>query len=552
MVERMGRRPRSGTMKQGGIRSRLWSAAVAIAAAALLFVVPSMAGEESFPLPGKRSLAEAPSFAPTDRIVATHYFYWYRHPDSHFDQLRLHFPKPESVSYESAAWHREEMLDVMAAGIDVILPVYWGAVDRYDKPDVAFSVRGLPALTRALDSIRRQGKTPPRVGMFYDTTTLLNAVRGAEPRDGRADLRTPEGRDLFYRTIRDFFCQVPPRHWARIGGCPLVVLYASSFSAGYDQRTFDEAGERFARDFGGLRPFVIRDESWSTVRTDAVCSWGAALWGPKVREGTVQIGPGYDDSPVRGRRTPIRDREDGAFYENAWRAALRAGRNLVLVETWNEHHEGTSIAETVEHGRKYIELTARYAAMFKRGESVAGDLPLRYPDPRPRPDRSWGESAKGADEVVFVAGGEERGLRPVPHEDGPFRIERAPDGRVAIRTIGAAPGRATYLYFQVSDWFAFDEPADRFVEVEILDGSEGRVALEYDAERPEETRFRGAYTTAETIERAGSGGWRTFRVPLPRARFANRQNAGSDFRLRVHDTDLLVRSVRLTGGRGDR
>ena len=43
--------------------------------------------------------------------VATHYFYWYRWPDMHFDQPgapgheghRRHLPEPESVSYESAA-----------------------------------------------------------------------------------------------------------------------------------------------------------------------------------------------------------------------------------------------------------------------------------------------------------------------------------------------------------------------------------------------------------------------------------------------------------------
>src|SRR5262249_54867823 len=149
-----------------------------------------------------------------------------------------------------------------------------------------------------------------------------------------------------------------------------------------------------ARDFAGRRPFVVRDASWGGVRTDASCAWGAALDGPHLGEGTVQIGPGYDDSPVPGRLTPIREREDGRFYEKSWRAALRSDARLALLETWDENHEGTSIAETVEYGRKYIELTARYAALFKRRETLPDDITLAWPAPRPRADLSWGEEAR--------------------------------------------------------------------------------------------------------------------------------------------------------------
>jgi hypothetical protein len=35
------------------------------------------------------------------------------------------------------------------------------------------------------------------------------------------------------------------------------------------------------------------------------------------------------------------------------------------VETWNEFSEGTDIAETVQMGRLYINLTRTYADLFK-------------------------------------------------------------------------------------------------------------------------------------------------------------------------------------------
>lgn len=495
----------------------------------------------TFRPPSAAEIEGAPSFAKGERVVATHYFYWYRWPDAHFDQLRLHFPDEREVSYESAAWHRGEIEDVLAAGIDALLPVYWGAVDHYDKPDVAFSVRGLPALVEALDGVAAAGRRPPRVGMFYDTTTLLDDTRGAGPRGGRSDLRTSAGRDVFYRTIRDFFCQVPPRHWARIEGQPLVVLYSAGFAGGWDQEAFDQVARRFEREFAGLRPFIVRDASWTGVRTDASCAWGAALDGPHLGQGTVQIGAGYDDTPVAGRHTPIREREDGRFYEKSWRAALRSDATLALIETWNEHHEGTSIAETVEYGRQYIELTARYAELFRKRSVLRDDIDLRFPEPRPRPDGSWGETAQGLERLEWRAGEPVVGLRPIPWEDGPF-VERAGPGGTSILTEGAARG-LTYLYFQVSDRFAFDVDRDFVLEVDYL-GPEARpFTLEYDARAVDPAG--GAYTPVGGAERGARGERRTTTFQLRHARFADRQNGRADLRLCVSETDLAVCAVRL-------
>jgi hypothetical protein len=499
---------------------------------------------QRFSLPDRAAVAAAPTFAAGERIVATYYFYWYRYPDQHFDELTLHFPRDAEVSYESEAWHEKELEDMRAAEIDVCLPVYWGALEHYDKPDVAFSVRGLPALVAAADALERAGKRPPRIGMFYDTSTLRNDVRGVEPRNQRADLRTPEGRALFYGTIRDFFCQVPPRHWAEIDGSPLVVLYSAGFAAGFDQRAFDEFSSSFARDFAGKRPYVVRENSWRGVRTDALYSWGAALTGAAVGVNTVAVGPGYDDSAVRARATPIREREHGRFYEKSWRAALRSDASLALIETWNENHEGTSVAETREYGREYIALTAQYARRFKQHAIVADDIVLEWPKPRPRPDLSWGKAAEGASEVAWRAGEAPIGLRPVACPDGPFESRAQPEPMIVTK---GATSRATYLYFQVSDSFAFDVDLDFELELEFRadgGGGGGAIGIEYDS-RDASGTLDGAYTPASPIQRTNTGSWRTATAPLPHARFADRENGASDLRLCVSADDLALRAVRI-------
>ncbi len=116
----------------------------------------------------------ASSFGGNERIVGTYYFYWYDWNSSlHFfvdgkDALTNHPPDIERVSYLSEAWHREELLDMMDAGIDFLLPVYWG--DSYALP---WSAIGLERLVDAEQSLLVQDIQPPKIGMFYDTTSLM-------------------------------------------------------------------------------------------------------------------------------------------------------------------------------------------------------------------------------------------------------------------------------------------------------------------------------------------------------------------------------------------
>jgi len=62
------------------------------------------------------------------------------------------------------------------------------------------------------------------------------------------------------------------------------------------------------------------------------------------------------------------DRRKGKFYEENWEKFLRSPSNFVMIETWNELHEGTEICETQEYGRQFIELTRKYVDQFKHGE----------------------------------------------------------------------------------------------------------------------------------------------------------------------------------------
>jgi Domain of unknown function (DUF5010) len=259
------------------------------------------------------------------------------------------------------------MLD---AGIDFALPDYWGEPGQYNRhvapaPDRnLFATQGIPPMVQALQQLEQSGRQF-KIGMFFDTSILNNE-----------DLTTDRGKQIFYATIRDYFSRIPPRYWAAIDGRPIVWLYDAQRVSAFDQSTFDYVYAQFATDFGGLQPWIVREQQWYTSRspgeavvlhTEGVYAWGAAPFGynPDPRLTVAAVGPGFTSADESGPEVPNTPRDDGAYYRSAWDQALASGRKIAVVETWNELDEGTGILNTREFGRQYIELTRQYAALFK-------------------------------------------------------------------------------------------------------------------------------------------------------------------------------------------
>lgn len=306
----------------------------------------------------------ARSFGDDEPVVGTFFFYWYDYPSkAHFvnpdgsDALVDHPPRPERVSYRSVDWWRKELLDVTEAGIDFIAPVFWGVPGHPES----WSFEGLRYLVRAWESIRAEGEQPPQIALFYDTSTLKHNPDGVH-----VDLSTEEGKRWFYETVRDFFSMIPPKCWMIRRGGPIVFLYSAAFAAKQDPGAIPYLKRRFLEDFA-CEPFVIKEVSWEG-EADAVYAWGGAL-SPKIYP-VASIGPGYDHHAVPGRKPLVVDREGGDFYRRAWELILsiplEKRPRIVMIETWNELHEGTDICETVEYGRRYIQLTRSYVELFKR------------------------------------------------------------------------------------------------------------------------------------------------------------------------------------------
>jgi len=60
------------------------------------------------------------------------------------------------------------------------------------------------------------------------------------------------------------------------------------------------------------------------------------------------VGPGYLDTRIRPwNAATTRSREDGAYYDRMFAAAIACGPTLIGVTSFNEWHEGTQIEPAV-------------------------------------------------------------------------------------------------------------------------------------------------------------------------------------------------------------
>jgi hypothetical protein len=474
--------------------------------------------------------AGARSFKSSDRIVGTYYFYWYCvDTKEHIingadgsDGLTDHPPTLEDFSYKSVRWHKQQLSDMSAAGIDVLLATFWGAPSERDpKAALYWSYAGLGPLVQARDELLREGKHPPRLGLFYDTSTLQY-----NEWHQHIDLTTDYGKRWFYATVRDYFSAIPPRHWAMIDGKPIVLMYAAAFARNHDQGFVDYTKAQFKKDFAGREPYLVPQDSWQ-AKGDNICAWGGALG--LRNPGIGELGPGYNDTAVYGRKPLIAQREGGRFYEANWLKFLRRPSNFVMIETWSEFHEGTEICETREYGRQYIELTRKYADLFKRGWSP----------PWPKGPFTGARSVSATPPGTNDNGG----LRLVVVEDGVSKVEGMAGQEAWVGR--QSPGRSGYFYFQADDSFKWAPRMNATVTVEYLDAAPGRLGVEFDGEDLT-APVRGAYSYTEKTPLAGNRQWMTAKFQVRHARFTGAQNGGADLRIVAEAPECAVRKVTLT------
>ena len=174
--------------------------------------------------------------------------------------------------------------------------------------------------------------------------------------------------------------------WLRVGGVPVVFLYAShrlrprawdAVRARLDREGRRSSWSRTCRaPSGSPRARTGSSASTPSTSTPRSCSSpGAGTCGAyraladlaraAGRPFVPAVAPGFDDRQVRTPGTVV-DRAGGATYDRSWEAALAVDPSWILVSSWNEWHEGSEIEPSLEHGRRYLDATRAWAERFRQ------------------------------------------------------------------------------------------------------------------------------------------------------------------------------------------
>lgn len=84
---------------------------------------------------------------------------------------------------------------------------------------------------------------------------------------------------------------------------------------------------------------------------------------PEISVATVS--PGYDDRKTRGFTNPVIPRDGGRRYDDTWLAALSGTPDWVVVTSWNEWYEDTSVEPGSITGGQALLQTKQHAAAFR-------------------------------------------------------------------------------------------------------------------------------------------------------------------------------------------
>ncbi|MDX6409948.1 MAG: glycoprotein endo-alpha,2-mannosidase [Gaiellaceae bacterium] len=231
-----------------------------------------------------------------------------------FDVASAFFPLRGAYSSGNPRVLDAQMADIAASGIDEVVSSWWGRGSAEDR-----------RLSAVMGAAKRRG---------------LQVAVQLEPYAGRtidsiaADLAYIRGlgiNDVYIYRSNDF----PAADWNRITRQPTGLrLFGQTNLVGFAAR----AG------FAGFYTYDI--VIYHAAKFDRYCRQARAagiLCAPSV-------GPGYDALAATGD-TNIKERLDGVTYDSMWKAAIRAGADVVTVTSYNEWGEGTQIEPAGRGGR---------------------------------------------------------------------------------------------------------------------------------------------------------------------------------------------------------
>jgi len=370
------------------VRRESWPSALLLALATALLLGACRAPTATTPQPQESEVTTAPSPTaspsptPTTEpvpapdaplLIGAYWYPWFGLGRQHWQEGYI--GEPVLGEYDSADLDviRQQITWASDHDIDLFVASWWG---QGSKEDVILSTK-LPGAIESTDF---------QFAILYETPGLL----GME--DGHIDLGTDEAQQQLLDDVaylaRTYFSHP---NYLRIDGRPVLVFYLTRAFWGDVQATIDAVRATVAEEIG-VPAFVIADEvywhiavrqrirpfdgitaynmhtSVAGIADDFAAkvarkytSWAAAAEAEGIAF-VPNVLPGFDDTGVRpeANHPPIPRSEEGFRRQLTDAIDLAHGpARLVMITSWNEWHEFTSIEPGVSFGTSFLEVVRR-------------------------------------------------------------------------------------------------------------------------------------------------------------------------------------------------
>jgi glycoprotein endo-alpha-1,2-mannosidase len=306
------------------------------------------------------------------RQVLAFYYGWYGNPQVsgrwvHWEQVdperqqianSTHYPLLGAYDSHDPQVMRQHCQWAREAGLDGFIVSWWGQGDFYER-----------SLPRLLDTAHQHHL---HITIYYEVVPT--------PGDPESVVQ-----DWLY-LLRQYSAHPA---WLKVEGKPVIFVYGRALGqlrlpqwamvleqvrekhkAGICAIA-DQLSRTAARIFDGIHTYNICGElegkPLEEVQAEVERIYREPLQVASQfgRIACATIIPGYDDKKIRkpGIRT---ERRDGELYKRQWAAVLALNPDWVLITSFNEWHEGSEIEPSVEHGDRYLKLTAEYVPRFRQ------------------------------------------------------------------------------------------------------------------------------------------------------------------------------------------
>ena len=313
--------------------------------------------------------AQSPDSSP---LVLAFYYNWYDEntwvPDKVIDR-----PLEAYVSRDRAAMVKQ-VEQAQSVGIDAFVVSWYGPKVENNQTEPNFSTLLEVAQERGFKAAIDFETASPFINGQVETVAALQHILTVHT--PRESYLKPGGRPVIF-------------FWA-IDRVPLASGQASALEAWRSIRQQVDPERRslwiaegvdikYQEAFDGHHLYNI---AWAKSVSRSLSDWGNRVrkWSSETGQPRLWIAttmPGWNDLKTGRSSAYVRERQNGAFYEECWQAAIDSRPDWIIITSFNEWIENSYIEPSQSYGTLYLDLTRKWSDRFKSGTAS--------PDPAPSP-----------------------------------------------------------------------------------------------------------------------------------------------------------------------